>query len=333
VSVSLGKGLTLDQAMASALMEAAENFHGEEISERFRFASRRALSAEAAVADTVRLCRTGRPLDEDTVIPWIEGYDLLRREPCFVPADLVHTDTTLPAAAGGSHFPVSSNGLASGNHLAEAVVAAICEVVERDAVARWKRHGLRGRAPYVLDGRTVGDPDCLGLLELYARAGVAVRLWNLTTATGVATFACDIRPLPDADTPLRRRFRTAACHPERRLALVGALVEAAQSRLTYIAGTRDDLLPQDYHDPDGADLAEVLQDAFTAEVTPQDFANVSDHTTDNAAATIDWLLGRLAGAGIERVVAVDLTRDEFGIAVVRVVIPGLAFPSAPGAAA
>ena len=35
------------------------------------------------------------------------------------------------------------------------------------------------------------------------------------------------------------------------------------------------------------------------------------------------LLERLGAAGMERVVAVDLTRDEFAIPVVRVVVPGL----------
>jgi ribosomal protein S12 methylthiotransferase accessory factor len=206
-------------------------------------------------------------------------------------------------------------------------------VVERDAVERWKRHGLRDRAQHLLDRGTVRDPDCLAVLDRYARAGLAVRLWNLTTAIGVATFGCDIRPLRGTDTPLRRRFRTASCHPESALALVGALVEAAQSRLTYIAGTRDDLSPLDYRDPDGADLADALQDAFAAEATPHDFADVLDFVDDDAGATLDWLLGRLAAAGIGRVVAVDLTRKEVGIAVVRVVIPGLAAPSAPGPAA
>ena len=333
VSVSLGKGLTLDQAMASALMEAAENFHGEEIAERFHFASRRALQAVAKVADPARLCRTGRALDDDTVIPWIEGYDLLRREPCFVPADLVHTDCTVTNGPDHSHFAVSSNGLASGNHLAEAVVAAICEVIERDAVVRWKRCGLRARAQHLLDWGTVRDPDCIALLEFYSRAGLAVRLWDLTTDVGVATFACDIRPRPDNDSPLRRRFRAAACHPERTLALVGALVEAAQTRLNYIAGTRDDLPPGDYGEPESAGVAEALLDAFAAERAQHDFADVPDHCADNLSGMIDWLLDRLGHAGCERVVAVDLTRAEVGISVVRVVIPGLEFPSIPGAVA
>jgi YcaO-like protein with predicted kinase domain len=205
-------------------------------------------------------------------------------------------------------------------------VAAICEVIERDAVTRWKRLGLRARAQHVLDDRTVDDPDCLALLELFARAGLAVRLSDVTTEIGVATFACEIRPRPDNDTPLRRRFLGAACHPQRTLALIGALVEAAQTRLTYIAGARDDLPAEDYGDPATAEVTEALLDAFVADAVRRDFASVPHHCSDSLPATIDWLFGRLGSAGCERVVVADLTREDLGIPVVRMVIPGLEFP-------
>src|SRR5215469_7553321 len=51
VSVSQGKGLTLSQAMASALMEAAEGFHAEDIATRFRHASYRDLALCAQVVE------------------------------------------------------------------------------------------------------------------------------------------------------------------------------------------------------------------------------------------------------------------------------------------
>ena len=38
---------------------------------------------------------------------------------------------------------------------------------------------------------------------------------------------------------------------------------------------------------------------------------------------MDWACARLASVGIGEVVVVDLTKEEFGIPVVRVVIPGL----------
>src|SRR5712675_1020680 len=94
VSVAQGKGLDLPQAMASALMEACEGFHAEEIGP-CRRSSYRNLAVSATVADPGSLSAGPRPFDADALISWVEGYDLLGQEPCWVPAEVVHTDYTL----------------------------------------------------------------------------------------------------------------------------------------------------------------------------------------------------------------------------------------------
>src|SRR4029077_1580376 len=102
-----------------------------------------------------------------------------------------------------------SNGLASGNHLTEAISAAICELVERDAVAAWSALGIRARAQRALDAASVDDPDCRALLAMYDEAGVDVRLWHVTTEIGIAAFICDIRDLSEGDPRRLRRFHGA----------------------------------------------------------------------------------------------------------------------------
>jgi len=82
VSVSQGKGLGISQAFASALMEAIELFHGEELIERTVVASCQELSAHTCVVSPASLCGTGIPLPNESEIRWIEGYDLLGREAC-----------------------------------------------------------------------------------------------------------------------------------------------------------------------------------------------------------------------------------------------------------
>src|ERR1700726_4554412 len=75
VSVAQGKGLELPQAMASALMEACEGYHAEEIGPCWH-GSYRDLASRATVADPDSLCLSGRPFDpDDAAISWIEGYD------------------------------------------------------------------------------------------------------------------------------------------------------------------------------------------------------------------------------------------------------------------
>jgi YcaO-like protein with predicted kinase domain len=319
VSVSQGKGLDLAQAMTSALMEAIEGFHAEEVGEG-RHASYRQIAANQSIVDPLSLCTTGRPFDVDTTISWLEGFDLLRQEPCWVPAEIVHTDYTQPL---DGYFLAGSNGLASGNHLVEAISAAICELVERDAVAVWGAFGVRAKARHALDIASIDDPDCLAVLAKYHKAGIAVRLWDVTTEIGIPVFLCDIHDR-SADEPRRlRRFHGAGCHPDRAIALTRALTEAAQTRLTYITGIRDDLLPAEYEEPPAADIVEALLDALRCDAAPYSFRELPSFAADDLSQDLQWELERLRSARFPQVVAVDLSRPDFGIPVVRLVIPGL----------
>jgi YcaO-like protein with predicted kinase domain len=320
VSVSQGKGLDLDQAMTSALMEAIEGFHAEEIGEG-RLATYRELTANCCTAvDPLMLCATGRPFDVDATISWLEGFDLLRQESCWVPAEIVHTDYTRPL---DGYFLAGSNGLASGNHLVEAISSAICELVERDAVALWNASGVREKALRALDIASVDDPVCRALLAKFDKAGIAVRLWDVTTDIGIAAFLCDIRDL-SAGEPLRlREFHGAGCHPDRAIALVRALTEAAQTRLTYITGIRDDLLPSEYERPPTAEIFAALLDALSHETRTRSFHDVPSFADNDLSKDLRWELARLRAVGIGRAVAVDLTRPDFRIPVARLVIPGL----------
>src|SRR5258707_5540781 len=55
-SVSQGKGLGVSQAMASAIMEAIELFHGEELAQRTVTASFRELQAKTPAGSPASLC-------------------------------------------------------------------------------------------------------------------------------------------------------------------------------------------------------------------------------------------------------------------------------------
>ena len=53
--------------------------------------------------------------------------------------------------------------------------------------------------------------------------------------------------------------------------------------------------------------------------TVDPFSSDSDDFLDDITYTVE----RIRGAGLERVVVVDLTREEIGMPVVRVIVPGL----------
>jgi ribosomal protein S12 methylthiotransferase accessory factor len=320
VSVSQGKGLKLPQAMASALMEACEGFHAEEIGP-LRRSAYRDLSRTARLVDPATLCAGARPFNERAPTAWVEGYDLLRREACWVPAEIVHTDYTEPHPDG--FFLAGSNGLASGNHLTEAVNAALYELVERDAVALWIARPMQVRARRALDLATIHDADCRALLARYEAAEIVVRVWDVTTDIGIAAFLCEIRDPSPGDPRRLRRYHGSGCHADRAVALSRALTEAAQSRLTYIAGIRDDLLASEYEEAPDAELGDALLDALVRESAPMSFHDVPSFAADDLTEDLRWALGRLRAADIARAIAVDLTRPDFAIPVVRLVVPGL----------
>jgi ribosomal protein S12 methylthiotransferase accessory factor len=319
VSVAQGKGFDLPQAMASALMEACETFHAEDIG-ACRRATYRDLARNQAAVDPGTLCPGIRAFDPGVAISWIEGYDLLRRERSWIPAEIVHTDYT---GEPDGYFLAGSNGLASGNHRIEAINAALYELVERDAVALWAAQPIQVRARCPLDLASIDDPDCRALLAKYEAAGIAVRVWNVTTDIGIAAFLCDIRD-PSAGDPGRlHRHHGSGCHPDRAVALSRALTEAAQTRLTYIAGIRDDLSPGEYEEPPEAEIGDALLDALVRENVPVSFGDAPSFAADDLTEDMQWALARLQAVGIARAIAVDLTRPDFVIPVVRLVIPGL----------
>ena len=62
---------------------------------------------------------------------------------------------------------------------------------------------------------------------------------------------------------------------------------------------------------------------YQGEPACRSFCDAPDHAGETFDDDIAWELDRLRAAGLEQVIAIDLTRPELGIPVVRVVIPGL----------
>jgi YcaO-like protein with predicted kinase domain len=324
LAVSQGKGLTLDAAKASGVMEAIELYHGECIELPLRLGSVRDLGATHRLVDLGRLPRRADSrFHFDLPILWIEGRDLLADEPLWLPYEVVHTRYVLPLPTGSGCFPASSNGLASGNHLLEAINHGIAEVVERDSTSVWNQLDRASRDRTRIDLSTIDDDDCVKVLDALERADLAVAAWDTTTDVGIASFYCLITD---------RRYENAhsgagaGAHPSRAVALLRALTEAVQVRTTYITGSRDDLRPDEFTPPAIEQKLRRAQALMSDGGSPRDFRDVPTYDSQTCADDLAWMLDRLRAVGIEEVVAVDLTRAKLGMPVARVVIPGLEGP-------
>lgn len=328
VAVSQGKGLTLAAAKASGVMEAVELWHAEHITKPVRFLSCGEMRRQHRVADVDRLARTGGGFATDLPLLWIEGRDLMDGGgPIWVPLEMVSADFTLPFPPGSGYFPASTNGLASGNHPLEAICHGLCEVIERDAAALW---GLTGdaRNRRVIDPTSVTDSDCRRLLDQFAMADLAVRIWDITSDVGVASFCCLVA---EADDDFVDPEYGTGCHPVREVALLRALTEAAQVRTTYISGTRDDY-PVDAWEPRyRRERTERLSSHLDGALpTTASFDDVPSFAAPSLADDVRWLLTRLRAVGVDQVIAVDLGNEAVGLPVVRIVVPGLEGPDEVG---
>jgi ribosomal protein S12 methylthiotransferase accessory factor len=251
--------------------------------------------------------------EPDAMIPWISGWDIMNDEEILVPANAVFHP--LPSEYKRL-FRTNTSGLASGNVIEEAIFHGLAEVIERDAWALVEV--TRRTGPLICD---VEDGLTKGLLDKFAAAGVDVYLRDITSDIGVPTCAAaadDVR-LRDP-TLLTTGMGT---HTSAVVAVLRALTEVAQSRLTQIHGAREDTTIADFRRQIGYDRTKRLNKHWFEASEKKCFAEIESFESDDFLLDIKYMLKKLEEAGLDRVVVVDLTREEIGLPVVRVIVPGL----------
>jgi YcaO-like protein with predicted kinase domain len=321
LAVSQGKGVSAAHARASAVMEAAEIAIAEDIPLISFAASRRELlDAGHSVFDGRMLLMRGA--DEpgpDVADYWLEGFDLLKQKPVFVPRELVSLDFT--SARRSFHYCQSTDGLASGNCLLEAVIHGLCERVERDATELWRFQRDTGVQAHCVDPAVFADGSIDWLAERITAANFVLRLFNMTSDIGLPVFMATISPSTQHGTYLH--FDLAAgygCHLSPRVAAMRAITEAAQTRITNISGARDDFDPSEYHQRLAPDLGVYIHAEPAGHWR---FEEPEPHLR----ASLETYLEPLRQRGIGSVVAVPLGGEDYGMSVCRVLVNELESPA------
>jgi ribosomal protein S12 methylthiotransferase accessory factor len=112
-------------------------------------------------------------------------------------------------------------------------------------------------------------------------------------------------------------------HTSARIAVMRALTEVAQSRLTQIHGAREDTTIAELRKRMGYDRAKRINGYWFRDNGAIEYGSVRSFDTDDFKKDIENIIGSLEKQGMDRVIIVDLTREEIGIPVVRVIVPGL----------
>ncbi|MBF0304579.1 MAG: YcaO-like family protein [Alphaproteobacteria bacterium] len=323
VQVTNGKGLTATAARVSAIMEAVEHAHAEAPPPVVRHASMAGLAAEGAPFLPIGALPNHLPevfVTDERRLPWVEAQSLTPEGGeggavlvAACAAYLVDPMVALP----------STNGLASGNHLVEATLHALYELIERDAVTRLSRGGLRlpkGESR-LIDVDRLPEGPVAGLRDRLASAGVELVLIRVETAAPVTTMWAVLLD-PNSHHACSRINMGHGSHLTPTIAATRAITEAAQSRLTFIHGAREDLSPDSYRfTPAHARLSGFFQ-GRRGDLALGDLPDLS---TGDLVRDLARVLGGLAAAGFHRVLRVDLTRRDLRIPVVKLIVPKLTF--------
>jgi YcaO-like protein with predicted kinase domain len=315
LAVSAGKGYTPLLAKVSAAMEAIELWHAEHPDPPAVITDADSLGLPydpGALAQTrpsawsprVRCgWRTAKTLDAQQLMTWLPD------EAVTLSSVVKPGEWALPGLLR------TSNGLASGNTLAEAILHGLLELVERDALADLHQ-GRPPRAVAYPTGLPVVDDLCSQLLK----ASVEFRLLRLENRFALPCYQAAIR---DVRIPLT--FTGAGCHTAADVAMARAITEAAQNRAGVIAGSRDDLDLRvfSWQSEEDRDSRAGLLSALGGD--PSECTGGGGLAADSHDEDIQLVSDRVRAVTGQPVLWADLTKPGLAIPVARVVAPGLRF--------
>lgn len=323
--VNAGKGLRSAEAKIGAYMEAIEFSLAEYNTANLKLVNttpKLIVDSHEGQFDFEALCMLhGFKAQADGSIMAVEAENILKARPALIPAELVFIP--YPENPGQRIFGESSNGLASGNDVLEATVHATCELLERDVQA----------FNFMLDqSRLVTLDQCSesvrSLIEKIRAAGLQLSVRYTYNCFGSAYFQAFIME-QSSEAPVSVASGSGF-HPIKEIALIRAICEAAQSRLSHIHGGRDDIIERvKYFDRKGreAELEAIsrLRESATAATHAIPYSSIP--CNESALSTIEhlwtFLITQLRMIGLNTVLRVDLSKDHSDIKVVRIIIPGL----------
>ena len=347
-----GKGPTRLDAKASALMESIERYCSLPSGNQIEM-------IQDSYKDISKMSKTLHPsnvveptlfeYDEEMIMDFMPGYDLINNEHIMVPAPLALFRYTPKPPAVNPFAYHHTNGLASGNVLEEAICHSLCEVIERDATSLAELNAsalpyntLRTMTKYLSDNGLEMDsidstefvdddtkfPDVdisnisfkpvSDLVKKFNEAKIPLIIKDVTSRIGIPTFnASSIEWITENYGYLAEGHGT---HPDTRIALLRAITEVSQTRAANIQGARDDLRKISYGHSN-SDEKKTWQ--FMKSKNTIEFLEIKSYINDDILDDIKLILTKLVSNGLKQAIVVDLTNPQIMIPVVRTIVPGL----------
>ena len=320
LQVSNGKGLTWAEARRGAVLEAAELWAAESPDPAsLVFATSNELGHHCwALEDQLAEARL---FSAETRLAWVRASALAGPSAggeVLVPAAAVFCPPPGGPWLGPAAHRWTSNGMGAFTDPDAALLHALLEAAERDGLARALPQGW---TPALLANRKLAPaslaaaaPEAAALVERLESQGLQASLFDLAPrGRGRLPLCLAGALLVDAERGPIPVTAGYACGLEAGGALLSALLEAAQSRLTDVHGAREDVAPSDAAAMRGlAGACAAAKGRLHADAL-QERDRVSD---------VHELLRALPSRGVDRIAAVRLTPEGFPVVVIKVLVPG-----------
>jgi ribosomal protein S12 methylthiotransferase accessory factor len=319
ITVYNGKGFTAQEAEVSAIMEGVERYSAEKGNYRIVTGSYAELkeTSHGILDPATLIVPSARNYSYDEELEWAEGFSITRDTNMLVPAEAVFH----PYHRTNQLFRTNTNGLAAGNVMEEAVFHALMELIERDAWSLFEVDASKCRDLEM----SASDCGYQPVREIFSRleaASVKAYIKDITSDVGIPTIAAAMDDEVTKDPALLSLGVGTHLVPE--IAVLRALTEAAQSRLTTIHGTREDTFKAEYARRIGYDrLKRINKKWFAPSKERVRLTDLKSHASNDFLVDIEYTVKCLDSVDLREVIVVDLTRESVEIPAVRVLVPGL----------
>ena len=320
ISIYGGKGISVEHAKASAMMEGFERYSAEKQNENTVNGSISEIFTKGNVIDieTLNLPKDFKKENIDSLnLEWNICHDLISGEDYYVPSNAIYHPYVSNDNTVQSLFKSNTNGLASGNSLDEALLHGMFEVIERDA---WSIFELTHKNSSQIDLDSIESDVVNDALLKFSENKINIKLMDLTADINVPTIAASADDTLLKDAGLLTLGIGTHLDPE--VAILRALTEVAQSRATQIHGAREDTVRADFARTAGYErMKRINKHYFQEDDEKIALSDIKNNSTDSITKDIDIVLNELKANEIEHVLYYDLTRPELDVNVVRVIIP------------
>lgn len=323
LSVSQGKGMSASAARVSAVMESIEIWHAEMTELPRLNATRHRLAGRSVISPDQISYPNASAVPGDLKLDWTPAWDLIEKDTIFVPADCANMDFTRDASP--PQLARCTTGLAGGNTMAEAQASALSEVIERSCEADFMQGDARAKSARRLDLKPLAEhcAPVAHLLEKITSAGLFVDLYDITNRFRLPTIRAEIYGCK-GPTAGHHAAMGHGAHLDPVAALTRAITEAAQARLAYISGNRDDLDARYFCGGEAMNLMRLVSMGMDGFQTRRSFSLV-DQSTSTPQGDVDVMLARIEREGAGPVAMLDLTKPELGIPVTKIVAPNICY--------